>query len=422
MNEPHIDAEVIPETQALAIRHPGGQVGILRPADSLDAIAEAFKQYQAVCERILTEDDYQEYEGKKRKKKSAWRKLATAFNVSTEVVEKEIERDESRNVLAAFFTIRALAGTRQTNGSGYCEVTEKCCPTRTGGKCRKAAWKGHYCCENGCDGRKHWTHANHDIIATAETRAKNRAIADLIGCGEVSAEELTDEGTPSSPPPRQAAPPKPAPAAPAPAKPHPPTDKTRLWMLQELSTRGLGDLATEYFCKLKDPTPMMPGEALGNLRLVFVPNTRDELAKLIAAIEQFGNGDEPQPPYPWHWDAEEPQAKTPAAVLPKLATNAPGSEPWWDIIITMPRKGTKRADYLKNPDTIRSLFALRHGNDEEAQAARQRLWGLAEHFEAKPWTGNDGKERPPSAADVKCYEAIQQFKAWFAANHPDEKL
>jgi hypothetical protein len=30
----------------------------------------------------------------------------------------------------------------------------------------------------------------HDILAIAHTRAKNRAISDLIGLGEVSAEEL----------------------------------------------------------------------------------------------------------------------------------------------------------------------------------------------------------------------------------------
>jgi hypothetical protein len=38
----------------------------------------------------------------------------------------------------------------------------------------------------------------HNLIATAETRAKNRAISDLVGGGEVSAEELgfdLDEAT-----------------------------------------------------------------------------------------------------------------------------------------------------------------------------------------------------------------------------------
>ena len=33
----------------------------------------------------------------------------------------------------------------------------------------------------------------HDILATAETRAKNRAISDLVGGGSVSAEEITKE-------------------------------------------------------------------------------------------------------------------------------------------------------------------------------------------------------------------------------------
>ena len=36
-------------------------------------------------------------------------------------------------------------------------------------------------------------HPNHDIPATAMTRATNRAIADLIGAGEVTAEEIQAE-------------------------------------------------------------------------------------------------------------------------------------------------------------------------------------------------------------------------------------
>ena len=39
--------------------------------------------------------------------------------------------------------------------------------------------------------RKRFNNAEHDVLTTAHTRAKSRAIADLVGGGEVSAEELS---------------------------------------------------------------------------------------------------------------------------------------------------------------------------------------------------------------------------------------
>ena len=45
----------------------------------------------------------------------------------------------------------------------------------------------------------HWGHPG-DVAATALTRAKNRAISDLIGAGEVSAEEIEREQQPAATP------------------------------------------------------------------------------------------------------------------------------------------------------------------------------------------------------------------------------
>ena len=41
--------------------------------------------------------------------------------------------------------------------------------------------------------RQRFSNAEHDIPSTAHTRAKNRAISDMIGAGEVSAEEMSLE-------------------------------------------------------------------------------------------------------------------------------------------------------------------------------------------------------------------------------------
>lgn len=444
MNDKPIDVEALPshpgeQSQAIALRDQSGAVGILRPADSLDHIAEAFREYQRVCETILDASDYQTYEGKPRKKKSAWRKLATAFNVSTRVVEKEIERDAARNVLSAFFTVEASAGNRCTNGSGYCEITEKCCATRTGGKCRKAAWKGHFCCENGCDGRKHWSHANHDIIATAETRAKNRAIADLIGCGEVSAEELTDEqpgenapGHAASPAPPQHTPQAPKPPStpkPDPAAPRLATEQTRQWMIRELAE--CGPLAAEFFQKLTDPCPLMPNEGLADLPLWAVPTSREAMAALKTAIAEFGNGGQAGWPYkparaPEPTKAAGPLAETVAQAAicgnPPTEQSEASTEWFMEIIVPVPRKGQKRADYMKHPDTIGSLFEARHGQDDASQEARQRLWGFVNHYEPKGWTKTNGIQMPPSAGDLKFREALDAFAAWFEKTHPNEKL
>lgn len=436
MSEP-INAEVVPETQALVVRPESGAVGILRPADSLDRIADAFKEYQRVCETILDASDYQSYEGKPRKKKSAWRKLATAFNVSTEIMSKEVLRPNGRNVVMAEIRVRAsTVGGRQAEALGSCDVNEKCCASARGQKCHKAAWKNHYCCENGCDGRKHWSHPDHDIISTAQTRATNRAIADLIGCGEVSAEELVDD----SPNPSQKAPQAPGgvnhatqktktPSKPVSApnsatpgpKLKPPTPATRLWMIEQLDKLGLHDIAVEYFQKIENPSVLMPKEGLADVPLRFVPNCHQEMAMLVTKVKEFANGERAGHAFPPHLDADDVHPAKPAAEsLPKGPVK--DTEWWRDFIVPIPRKGQKRADYVGNEDTLGSLFDQRHGNDEESQAARQRLWGFVNHYEPKGWVNKDGTKMPPSEVDIKFREALDALAAWFEENHRGEKL
>lgn len=350
-----IEAEVIqPEQgQSMAVaRIESGTPGILRPADTLDAIAEAFKEYQKVCERILTDDDYQEYQGVSRKKKSAWRKLATAFNVSSTVVAQEVVRTDKRQVLSASFTVRAFTGRqdnpgRQVEAVGFCDITEKCCASAKGEACHKANWKGHYCCKKDCDGRRHWSHPDHDVIATAQTRATNRAIADLIGCGEVSAEELGDDsgkpagasggrpapargakasGAPSgerqqgefleeggfesagaSKPPES----KPATSAPKQDSPFPTPESLKKMITQLIGPNGEHRaIVTEYFRKLANPCPLMPNEELESLQLRFVPATTKQMRDLASAIVDFMAGQAARWAYPPHKEPSEPSGKS----------------------------------------------------------------------------------------------------------------
>ncbi len=131
------------------------------PAMSPTVAAAAMKTYQLVCRAMLTQDDYQRIGDKEFKKKSAWRKLARAFNISDEII-KEIQEPLEKGGFIWRIHVKATAPNgRASIGVGSCSTRERA-----------------------------FAHIDHDIYAIAHTRAKNRAIADLIGSGEVSAEEL----------------------------------------------------------------------------------------------------------------------------------------------------------------------------------------------------------------------------------------
>ena len=133
---------------------------------NVDQALQEWEAYQKITEMMLDESDYQNIQGRAFKKKSAWRKYARAFNITTEIIDKDIVKSEKTGaVREASFVVRATLPTgRYADGWGNCSRQE---------------------------GNK--AHPNHDIPATAMTRATNRAIADLIGAGEVTAEEIQAE-------------------------------------------------------------------------------------------------------------------------------------------------------------------------------------------------------------------------------------
>lgn len=151
-----------------------------------------WQAYQELTRKLLDDTDYQRIGNKRFKKKSAWRKYARAFRISCEVTSEEIVRDSEDHPVWARIRVRATDRSGQSQEADQeAHLLERCCPSAKGEPCRKAAWKGHYCCKRDCTGKIHWSHPG-DLPATALTRAKNRAIADLIGAGEVSAEEMPD--------------------------------------------------------------------------------------------------------------------------------------------------------------------------------------------------------------------------------------
>jgi hypothetical protein len=175
-----VDAQQNGEERAVAVLEPptrvaalasrdGAAVGIIRPVASADEVLSAWRQFQDIKRSLLTIEDYQEIQGRPRIKKSGWRKIAAAFGISDQIVREERREIDSGTPSGRYFvweiTVRAVAPNgRFSDAVGSCASNER-----------------------------RFAHLDHDVRAIANTRAKNRAIADLVGGGEVSAEELEAE-------------------------------------------------------------------------------------------------------------------------------------------------------------------------------------------------------------------------------------
>ena len=140
---------------------------LIRPAATVDECEEAFEDYQALNRRLLVETDFAMIDGKAFMCRSGLRKLAVFYGVSYEVRDRTITYGDDDRIIRAEFLVRATAPNgRYSDGWGAASARE---PIGRGNK------------------------ADHNLPAVAETRAKNRASADLFGLGQVSAEEI-DQG------------------------------------------------------------------------------------------------------------------------------------------------------------------------------------------------------------------------------------
>ena len=141
---------------------------IVKMAASLDQLKKHAEDFAKVKSELLNENDYATISGHKYIKKSGWYTFAFAFNLKTEIVREEKELNEQKpDWFAYHFTVRCIADNgRITEKVGSCDNVEK----------KQASL--------------------HVIRAMAETRATNRAIAAMVGGGEVSADEM--EGSENS--------------------------------------------------------------------------------------------------------------------------------------------------------------------------------------------------------------------------------
>jgi hypothetical protein len=220
-------------------------------------------------------------------------------------------------------------------------------------------------------------------------------------------------------------------------KPRVATAQTRAWMIRNLT--DCIDLATEYFRKLENPCVLMPNETLEQLPLEYVPISNEQMRWLQAAITDFGNGDEPRHAFR-NTLPEQPKTQAKSGTGESARSPSPASqtqvaghaaappvsespkkapkddEAWRDAVVPIPPKGMKLGDYSVNPDTIGSLYDQCKSGTE---AACKRLWGFANHFEPKPWTGRDGKTYPASERDVKFRADLDAFFAWHEKHGDD---
>ncbi len=176
---------------------------------SVEEVKAAFQGFDAVSAAILSDVDFQEVTGaggtKRRiRAKSAWYRLAIAYNVTERVdlehLQIEKEPGTGRWVSVYARVVMQAPNGRLAVGHHACHVTEKCCPASMGEACYLARFADHTCCPNGCTGRWHWNLPG-DMVATAHTRAKARAISDLIGSGVAGDEERDVARAPAAPEP-----------------------------------------------------------------------------------------------------------------------------------------------------------------------------------------------------------------------------
>ena len=162
--------EPVPDEPTTHIDTPTGALvplsttsDIVRPVVSATQAIAAWKEFQDLQKAILEPSDIQRIQGKDFKKKSAWRKFATFFNLNDKIVEEtQTPHQDGQGWTWKIKVICTAPNGRFTEGVGICSTSERT-----------------------------FAHLEHDTYATAHTRAKNRAISDMVAAGEVSAEEVS---------------------------------------------------------------------------------------------------------------------------------------------------------------------------------------------------------------------------------------
>jgi hypothetical protein len=145
---------------------------IVKPVGSAKELSEAISDYrnmQVALDEAMP-DCIMHIASKPFRKKNYWRAVRTGFNLDVVCIKEE--QFERENDWGFLITYRATAPNgASADGDGSCTHKEK--------------------------SQGNMTPTLHNIRSQAHTRAFNRAVSNLVGFGEVSAEEIesTDEKT-----------------------------------------------------------------------------------------------------------------------------------------------------------------------------------------------------------------------------------
>lgn len=137
---------------------------VVLPIASAAEMMSAIRAYEDIKSSILLKRDTVRISGEDHVKKSGWLRIARAFGVSCFAVSSTYVTDQDAHDWGYEVVVRAMAPNgAEMQGDGACWASEKASAQRT----------------------------KHNVRAHAFTRATNRAISNLVGGGEVSAEELS---------------------------------------------------------------------------------------------------------------------------------------------------------------------------------------------------------------------------------------
>ena len=177
--EEHTQA-IVPRAEDVMPR-PSIESPIIMPL-SVEEYEGFYHKYQELKERILTDDDYMYFgkdgrpttkgNGEPYLKKLGWRKISLGMNLSCGIVtRRRITGEDSRGKYYGWlYHVRVVAP------NGRCQDAEGCCTSRNPFFSKKYG--------------KPVDPKEEDIVHTAQTRAFNRGVGDMVGSAGPSAEEM----------------------------------------------------------------------------------------------------------------------------------------------------------------------------------------------------------------------------------------
>lgn len=245
-----------------------------------------------------------------------------------------------------------------------------------------------------------------DAVKGAESDALGRIAGTALGVGlqlwskGFSEEWMARNRGHGAPPPRPAPKPVPQPnvertaATPAAVLPATATDKTREWAWNHLAGEFGPDAAWSYLVTRGWVNAESNDYSTWNLD--HVPTSKPALAALADHIRATLPKSEPS--------QQIVDSKSSGDLPPEIA----------DCVITVPRRGQKRDQYLAAPDTIGSLYVAMKSGDQEAQ---KRLWGLVKGWNPEPYVDANGKKWPVKAEDAQCRADLDMFADHYERTH-----